>query len=128
MRRSDERGALEVQELRPGHLLVRVEGHLTTAVGAAFPAFAREAAKRAERCTVYLDVRAMKGFDADVRQDWLEVVLSERHRIEHVAVATTGVFITLSARAAALALRAVGVSFEVLSRDAKLDRLVAAAA
>lgn len=127
MRRSDARGALEVKELRPGHLLVRVEGHLTTDVGAAFPAFAREAAKRAERCTVYLDVRAMRGFDPAVRQDWLDVVLSERQRIDHIAVATTGVFITLSARAAGVALRALGVSFEVLPREAELDRLVAAA-
>ena len=113
MRRADARGVLEMQEPRPGHLHVRVSGHLSAEVGAAFPDFARDAAKRAERCTVHLDVRELKSFDAAVRDLWFAVVLAERRRIERIQVATSGVFITLSARAAALALNALGINFSV---------------
>lgn len=104
-----------MQELKPGHLAARVEGHLTDAVGEAFPVFARDAAKRAERCVVSLDVRHMTGFDAKVRDRWFEVVWSERARIERIEVASSKWSITLAAKAASVALRALGVRLDVLA-------------
>jgi hypothetical protein len=111
--KSDARGSLRVNELEPGHLHVQVSGHLTLTIGEAFPANALEAAQRAERCTLYLDARELRGFDVRVRQSWLDVVLSERTRIERVIIATPGVFI--SARAASLALKPLGVHLDVVS-------------
>lgn len=122
--KSDARGSLGVSELQPGHLHVQVSGHLTQRVGEAFPAFAREAAERAERCTVYLDARHLRGFDPQVRQSWLDVVLTERSRIDRVIVATRGVFVSLSARAASMALRPMGVTLEVVSNDDEFEALV----
>lgn len=122
--KSDARGSLGVNELEPGHLHVQVSGHLTQAVGEAFPAYAREAAEHAERCTVYLDARHLRGFDPQVRQSWLDVVLAERARIDRVIVATRGVFVSLSARAASLALKPLGVHLEVVSNDDEFEALL----
>lgn len=128
LRRNDARGTLQVEELEPGHLYVRVQGHLTVGVGSEFPLFAELAAKRAERCTVYLDARDLRGFDPAVRDAWVEVVMRNRHRIERIAVATRGVFISLSARTASLALKAVGIQMDVVNSPAAFEEMVVRAA
>ncbi|MFO0597524.1 MAG: hypothetical protein U0228_19620 [Myxococcaceae bacterium] len=120
----DARGSMEIEELAPGHLRVRVEGHLTARVGSEFPLFARMAAEHADSCVVYLDARGLNGFDPAVRDAWLEVVLLEREHIDRIVTATRGVFISLSARAAGLMLRSVGVDFEVSNSSAEFDALV----
>jgi hypothetical protein len=71
---------------------------------------------------VYLDARELRGFDARVRQSWLDVVLFERTRIERVIIATPGVFI--SARAASLALKPLGVHLDVVSNDDDFEALI----
>lgn len=128
LRKSDPRGSLQVEELEPGHLYVRVHGHLTLEVGREFPRFAREAAERAERCTVYLDARTLRGFDPAVRDAWVDVVMDQRDRIDRIAVATQGVFISLSARAAALALKGLGVQMDVVNSPAEFEEMVVRAA
>lgn len=116
---ADAKGLLDVVELVPGLVEVRVEGRLTPEVGAMFPRFAREVARRRDRCSVFLDVRALESFDGDVRDAWIGAVLEHRHALDEVVVLTRGVLVTLSARAASLALTGVGVRFDVVTDEQK---------
>lgn len=104
-----------MRELAPGLLSVKVSGHLSEEVGRAFPEFARDAALRAERCEVQLDVRELEGFDPAVREAWVRVVLEFRARISRVRVVSSKFFITLAARAAGVALKGMGVEYELLA-------------
>ncbi|MFT3709323.1 MAG: hypothetical protein QM817_16915 [Archangium sp.] len=128
LRRNDARGTLQVEELEPGHLYVRVHGHLTAGVASDFALFAELTAQRAERVNIYLDARSLRGFDPAVRQAWYEVVLRNRQRIDRIAVATQGVFISLSARAAAAALKLIGVQMDVVNSPAAFEEMVVRAA
>ncbi len=110
---ADVSGSLTVTEHAPWLLEVRVSGRLSTEVGAAFPRIAREAAARGGRCSVFLDVRALESFQGAVRDAWVAAVLEHRRSLDEVVVLSRGLLVTLSARAAAVALAAVGVCFEV---------------
>lgn len=110
---ADVSGSLIVTEHAPGLLEVRVSGRLSIDVGAAFPHIAREAAAGGGRCSVFLDVRALESFHGAVRDAWIASVLEHRGSIDQVVVLSRGLLVTLSARAAAVALAAVGVCFEV---------------
>ena len=110
---ADVSGSLTVTEHAPWLLEVRVSGRLSTEVGAAFPRIAREAAARGGRCSVFLDVRALESFQGAVRDAWVAAVLEHRRSLEEVVVLSQGLLVTLSARAAAVALAAVGVCFQV---------------
>jgi hypothetical protein len=110
---SDGAGALTITQHAPGLLEVLASGRLSTEVGAAFPRVAREAAARGGRCSVFLDVRALDSFQGPVREAWVESVLEHRANLEAVVVLSNRLLVTLSARAAAVALSAVGVRFEV---------------
>lgn len=109
----DDLGALTVVEHGPGVLEVRVTGALSLQVGAGFPQVAREAASRFARCSVFLDVRGLESFQGAVREAWLEAVLEHRRRLDQVVVLSKGLLVTLSARAAKVALAPLGVCFEV---------------
>lgn len=110
---ADVSGSLTVTEHAPWLLEVRVSGRLSTEVGAAFPRIAREAAARGGRCSVFLDVRALESFQGAVRDAWVAAVLEHRRSLDAVVVLSQGLLVTLSARAAAVALAAVGVCFQV---------------
>jgi len=110
---ADVSGRLTVTEHAPGLLEVRVSGRLSTEVGAVFPRIAREAAAQGGQCSVFLDVRGLESFQGAVRDAWVASVLEHRRSIDEVVVLSRGLLVTLSARAAAVALAAVGVRFEV---------------
>lgn len=110
---ADSSGSLTVTEHAPGLLEVRVSGRLSIEVGAAFPRIAREAAALGGRCSVFLDVRALESFQGPVREAWVATVLEHRESIDEVVVLSRGLLVTLSARAVAVALAAVGISFRV---------------
>lgn len=128
LRKSDARGTLQVDELEPGHFYVRVHGHLTHAVGMEFTAFAERAAERADSCTIYLDARSLRGFDPAVRDAWVDAVIKHRQRIDRIAVATQGVFISLAARTVALALHPFGIQLDVVNSVAAFEEMVVRAA
>lgn len=113
----DHLGSLVIQEPQPGVLEVIAQGKLSSEVGAAFPRYALEAASRAPRCAVYLDVRGLQGFDGAVRAAWVETVLAHRARLDEVVVLSSSLLVTLSARAASVALAAVGVRFDVVTDE-----------
>ncbi|MBL8911279.1 MAG: STAS/SEC14 domain-containing protein [Archangium sp.] len=127
-RKSDARGSLQLDELEPGHFYVRVHGHLTGAVGMEFAAFAERTAERAERCSVYLDARSLRGFDPAVRDAWVEAVIKHRNRIDRIAVATQGVFISLAARTVSVALKPFGINLDVVNSMAEFEEMVVRAA
>jgi hypothetical protein len=85
-------------------------------------------AERVERCTVYLDARSLRGFDPAVREAWVNLVLQNRQRVDRIAVATQGVFISLSARTAAAALHALGVQMDVVNSSNAFEEMVVRAA
>lgn len=114
---TDTLGSLSVSEAAPGLLDVVVRGRLSAEVGAAFPRYARAAAERAARCAVFLDVRGLDAFDGAVRSAWLQTVLEHRGRIDEVVVLSQRLVVTLSARAAALALAPFGVRFDVVTDE-----------
>jgi hypothetical protein len=58
-------------------------------------------------------VRALESFQGAVRDAWVAAVLEHRRSLDEVVVLSRGLLVTLSARAAAVALAAVGVCFEV---------------
>lgn len=128
LRRSDARGSLQVDELEPGHFYVRVHGHLTHHVGMEFAAFAERAAENTERCNVYLDARSLRGFDPSVRDAWVEAVIKHRNRIDRIAVATQGVFISLAARTVSVALKPFGIHLDVVNSVAAFEEMVLRAA
>lgn len=116
-RHQDDRGWLSIDALNEQVIEVRVGGSLSPALGAAFPRFARLAASRSDRCSVFLDVRELASFDGAVRAAWLDAVLEHRHRLDEVVVLSRGVLVTLSARAASVALAPFGVRFDVVTDE-----------
>ena len=112
---ADVSGSLTVVEHAPGLIEVRVSGRLTLEVGAAFPRVAREVAARGGRCSVFLDLRGLESFQGAVREAWVASVLEHRASIDEVVVLSQGLLVTLSARAAAVALAAVGLRVEVVT-------------
>jgi hypothetical protein len=114
---TDELGSLTVTEPAPGVLEVVVQGKLSPAVGAVFPRYARAAALRHERCSVFLDVRGLKAFDGAVRAAWIDTVRERREQIDEVVVLSSDLLVTLSARAASVALAALGLRFDVLTDE-----------
>ena len=62
---------------------------------------------------MFLDVRALESFQGAVRDAWVAAVLEHRRSLDAVVVLSQGLLVTLSARAAAVALAAVGVCFQV---------------
>ena len=116
-RHQDSRGWLSIDALNEQVIEVRVGGALSPELGAAFPRFARQAAARAERCSVFLDVRELASFDGAVRAAWLDAVLEHRRRLDEVVVLSRGVLVTWSARAASVALAPFGVRFDVLTDE-----------
>jgi hypothetical protein len=120
---TDELGSLTVTEPAPGVLEVVVRGKLSPAVGAVFPRYARAAALHQERYSVFLDVRGLKAFHGAVRAAWIDTVREHRVQIDEVVVLSSDLLVTLSARAASVALAAHGLRFDVLTDERRyLDR------
>jgi hypothetical protein len=115
-RHQDRRGWLCIDAWNEQVIEVRVGGSLSPALGAA-PRFARRAASRADRCSVFLDVRELDSFDGAVRSAWLDAVLEHRHRLDEVVVLSRGMVVTLSARAASVALAPFGLRFDVFTDE-----------
>ena len=115
-RHQDDRGWLSIDALNEQVIEVRVGGSLSPELGAAFPRFARRAAG-AHRCSVFLDVRELDSFDGAVRSAWLDAVLEHRHRLDEVVVLSRGVLVTVSARAASVALAPFGLRFDVFTDE-----------
>lgn len=116
-RHQDSRGWLCIDALNDEVIEVRVGGALSPELGNVFPRFARRLAARSERCSVFLDVRELDAFDGAVRTAWLDAVLEHRHRLDEVVVLSRGLLVTLSARAASMALAPFGVRFDVLTDE-----------
>lgn len=116
-RHQDSRGWLRIDALSNEVIEVRVGGALSPELGNVFPRFARRLAARSERCSVFLDVRELAAFDGAVRTAWLDAVLEHRHRLDEVVVLSRGLLVTLSARAASMALAPFGVRFDVLTDE-----------
>lgn len=114
---ADLQGRLIMTELEPGIVEVQVTGRLSPAVGAAFPRFARAVAERRPRCSVFLDVRRLEAFDGAVREAWVSAVLEHRARLDEVVVLSDGLLVTLSARAASVALAPLGIRFDVVTDE-----------
>jgi hypothetical protein len=114
---TDSMGSLTVSEPAPGVLEVVVHGRLSPEVGAVFPRYAKAASARHERCAVFLDVRGLKAFDGAVRSAWVNSVLDHKERIDEVVVLSSDLLVTLSARAASVALAPLGVRFEVFTDE-----------
>ncbi len=118
----DAVGSLVVSEPAAGVLEVVARGRLSAEVGAVFPRFARQASLRAQRCVVFLDVRDLQSFEGAVRSAWLATVLEHKAHIDEVVVLSRGLAVTLSARAAALALAPFGVHFVVVTDETQYAR------
>jgi len=69
-RHQDDRGWLSIDALNEQVIEVRVGGSLSPELGAAFPRFARQAAARAERCSVFLDVREVHCLELKTLREW----------------------------------------------------------
>jgi hypothetical protein len=113
LQKRDSRGMLDARECRPGLLEVKLSGHLTASVGQAFPEFARQAAAHSERCEVVLDVRELDSFDPAVCDAWVRVVLEFQPRIDRIQVVSSKLFITMAAQAAGIAVKSMGIPYEV---------------
>lgn len=114
---TDALGSLVVSEPAPGVLEVVVHGRLSPEVGAVFPRYAKGASLRRDRCAVFLDVRGLKAFDGAVRAAWINTVLEHKERIDEVVVLSSDLLVTLSARAASVALAPLGVRFDVFTDE-----------
>lgn len=129
MLHEDTQGRLQLNEVAPGLVEVTVEGTLSTHVGAAFPRFAAEVARRRSRCAVFLDVRGLESFDGAVRNAWVSAVLEHRASLDEVVVLSSGLLVTISARAASVALAPLGICFDVVTDERRyLGRRLAALA
>lgn len=126
-KKSDARGSLEVEELRPGHLWVRVQGYLTRSVGGEFPSLAHLAAAHADHVHVFIDARALKGYDAALVDAWRDEVLADGAHVASITIGTRGVPFTIAARSAALFFKPHGVPLDVVTNELEFEtRLVRA--
>lgn len=114
--KSDTRGSVDVEELRPGQLWIRVQGHLTPSTGGELPAFIRLAALQAEPLRLLVDARRVHGWDAAVVSA-LRELFEPGLKGSHVTVATRGLTGTIAARTAALFVRRFGVELEVVTNE-----------
>ncbi len=66
---------------------------------------------------MFLDVRGLKAFDGAVRAAWIDTVREHGGQIDEVVVLSSDLLVTLSARAASVALAALGLRFDVLTDE-----------
>jgi hypothetical protein len=114
--KSDTRGSVDVEELRPGHLWIRVQGHLTPSTGGELPSLISLAAGTAEPLRLLVDARRMHGYDRAV-VGVLRAFLAGAARAVQVTVATRGLQGTVTARTAALFVRQFGMELEVVTNE-----------